>query len=80
MGKPALPTEREVEQLHVASQIAREPTAMARVAAIGASTPCTSRSWSPSTGWTGMLSPALENARIADASSPGWRGASMSGR
>ena len=25
MGKPALPTEREVEQLHVASQIVREP-------------------------------------------------------
>jgi xylan 1,4-beta-xylosidase len=25
MGKPALPTEREVEQLHVTSQIAREP-------------------------------------------------------
>jgi hypothetical protein len=25
MGKPALPTERQVEQLHVASQIMREP-------------------------------------------------------
>ena len=25
MGKPALPTEREVEQLHVASEIVREP-------------------------------------------------------
>jgi xylan 1,4-beta-xylosidase len=25
MGKPALPTERQVEQLHVASQITREP-------------------------------------------------------
>ncbi|HEY8669213.1 MAG TPA: hypothetical protein VIL63_00095, partial [Terriglobales bacterium] len=25
MGKPAIPTEREVEQLHVASQIVREP-------------------------------------------------------
>ncbi len=25
MGKPALPTPREVEQLHVASQIVREP-------------------------------------------------------
>ena len=48
--------------------------------AVGASTPATRMSWSPSTGWTGARRPAPVNVRSAAASRPGWRGASMSGR
>ena len=58
----------------------RLPVATSSIAGVGGTSPCTSTSWLPSAGYHGMSSPAARNGRCAESSTPGCRGASLSGR
>src|SRR4051794_41837626 len=57
----------------------RSPRATASVRAVRASSPATSRSWLPATGYHGAPVPGERKARWAAASSPGWRGGATAG-